>query len=77
MIRVVSRHGSCDGKALLTGATPAGLAVMDIDGEKTNNLPDPVLDDVSKTPDMKICAVRIEKQKAAKKKQKSGSVRTE
>ncbi len=77
MIRVVSRHGSCEGKALLTGATPAGLAVMDIDGEKTNNLLDPVLDDVSKTPDMKICAVRIEKQKAAKKKQKSGSVRTE
>ncbi len=77
MIRVVSRHGACEGKAWLTGTTPAGLAVMDIDGEKTNNLLAPVLDDVSKTPDMKICAVRIEKQKAAKKKQKSGSVRTE
>ena len=75
MIRVVSRHGSCDGKALLTDATPAGLVIMNINGGKTNNLLNPVLDDVSKTPDMKICAVRIEKQKAAKKKQKSESVR--
>jgi len=77
VIRVVSKHGSCEGKALLTGATPPGLAVMNINGGKTNNLLDPVLDDVSKTPDMKICAVRIEKQKAGKKKQKSVSVRTE
>jgi predicted molibdopterin-dependent oxidoreductase YjgC len=67
MIRVVSKHGSCEGKALLTGATPPGLAVMNSNGGKTNNLMDPVLDDVSKTPDMKICAVRIEKQKAGKK----------
>jgi anaerobic selenocysteine-containing dehydrogenase len=75
MIRVVSKHGSCEGKALLRGATPPGLAVMNSNGGKTNNLLDPVLDDVSKTPDMKICAVRIEKQKAGKKKQKSVSVR--
>jgi len=67
MIRVVSKHGSCEGKALLAGATPPGLAVMNSNGGKTNNLMDPVLDDVSKTPDMKICAVRIEKQKAGKK----------
>ena len=70
IVRIVSRHGSVESKALLTGSTPAGLAVMKQDQEKINTLLNPVLDAVSRTPEMKICSVRLEKIKGIKKRQK-------
>lgn len=67
-IRVISRHGAIESGARLRGTTPAGLVVMNLEEEKVNKLLNPVLDEESKTPDMKMCAIRIEKMKTLKKK---------
>jgi predicted molibdopterin-dependent oxidoreductase YjgC len=63
MARVISRWGEISGEARLTGATPTGLITMDLLEEKINQLINPVLDPISKTPETKICAVRIVPQK--------------
>jgi hypothetical protein len=34
---------------------------MDMDEEKINRLLNPVLDRISRTPEMKMCAIRLEK----------------
>jgi len=60
-VKVISRHGALESGAHLTATTPAGLLVMNLEEEKFNNLLNPVLDKRSKTPEMKMCAVRIEK----------------
>jgi predicted molibdopterin-dependent oxidoreductase YjgC len=60
-IRIISRHGSIESDARLTSSTPSGLAVMNLEKEKINKLLNPVLDEISKTPEMKICAIRLEK----------------
>ncbi len=62
MVKVISRWGKISGKARLTGATPTGLITMNLFEEKINQLINPALDSVSKTPELKICAVRIEVQ---------------
>jgi formate dehydrogenase alpha subunit len=63
MARLISRWGEISGEARLTGATPTGLITMDLLEEKINQLINPVLDPISKTPETKICAVRIVPQK--------------
>jgi formate dehydrogenase alpha subunit len=63
MARLISRWGEISGEARLTGATPTGLITMDLVEEKINQLINPVLDPISKTPETKICAVRIVPQK--------------
>jgi predicted molibdopterin-dependent oxidoreductase YjgC len=60
-IRIFSRHGSLETVARVTRSTPSGLAVMDMDEEKINRLLNPVLDRISRTPEMKMCAIRLEK----------------
>jgi len=60
-IRIISRHGSIESDARLTSSTPSGLAVMNLEKEKINKLLNPVLDEISRTPEMKICAIRLEK----------------
>lgn len=60
-IRIISRHGSMETEAQLTSSTPAGLAVMNLNKEKINQLLNPVIDEISKIPEMKMCAVRLEK----------------
>ncbi len=60
-VKVISRHGSIEGGARLTATTPAGLVVMNLEEKKINKLLNPVLDRESKTPEMKMCAIRIEK----------------
>ncbi len=59
-IMVISRHGKKQGILKVTGDTPAGVIVMNVD-ESINKLFNPVIDESSKTPEMKICAVRVEK----------------
>ena len=62
-VRVISRWGKISGEARLTGSTPTGLISMNLSEEKMNQLINPALDKVSKTPEMKICAVKIIAQK--------------
>jgi len=66
-VKVISRHGLLESGAHLTATTPAGLLVMNLEEEKFNRLLNPVLDRSSKTPEMKMCAVRIEKKLTKKK----------
>lgn len=70
-VRIVSRHGSLDIDVRLARTTPAGLAVMNQEGAKFNQLLNPVLDAISRTPEMKMCAVRLEKIKKRSRARKS------
>ncbi len=70
MVRIVSRHGSAKSRVLVTGSTPAGLAVLQEDHEQFNSLVDPVLDATSRTPEMSVCSVRLEKVREIKKRKK-------
>ncbi len=69
-IRIISRHGSTETEARVERSTPSGLAVMSLDEEKVNQLLNPVLDRISKTPEMKMCAVRLEKIRKGQKSKK-------
>ncbi len=63
MVKVTSRRGELTAKAKITGASPAGVVSMDFHfGESPANiLTNPALDPVSKIPEFKVCAVRVEK----------------
>jgi predicted molibdopterin-dependent oxidoreductase YjgC len=62
MVRVISRWGKISGEARLTASTPTGLISMNLSGEKMNQLINPALDQIAKTPEMNICAVKIVRQ---------------
>jgi anaerobic selenocysteine-containing dehydrogenase len=64
-VRVISRRGELRAQARVTDVPPAGVLSMNIHFAEslTNLLTNPVLDPVAKTPETKICAVRIEKLK--------------
>ena len=66
-VRVMSRWGKISGKLRLTNSTPAGLMVMNLEEDKINQIVNPALDGISKTPEMNICAVRLEREKRGKK----------
>lgn len=68
-IRIISRHGSIQAEARLSKSTPTGLAVMNLEKGKFNPLLNPILNGISKTPEIKMCAIRFEKIKASKKRQ--------
>ena len=63
MIRVISRRGEVAAKAKLTEASPPGVISMSFHFAEspTNQLTNPALDPVAKIPELKVCAVRIEK----------------
>jgi anaerobic selenocysteine-containing dehydrogenase len=63
MIKVVSRRGAVVAKARVTEASPAGVIFMTFHFTEspTNQLTNSALDPVAKTPEYKVCAVRIEK----------------
>lgn len=73
-VRIISRHGAIETEARLTGTTPSGLVVMNREKEKINQLLNPVLDAISGTPETKICAVRLEKIRRSKKREKRSKV---
>jgi len=62
-IKVISRRGEVVAKAKVTEVSPAGVISMTFHFAKspTNVLTNPALDPVSKMPELKVCAVRIEK----------------
>jgi anaerobic selenocysteine-containing dehydrogenase len=63
MVRVISRRGRVEAKAKVTEASPAGVVSMDFHFSESpvNQLTNPALDPVSKIPELKVCAVRVEK----------------
>ena len=62
-VKVISRRGEVVAKARVTGASPAGVISMSFHFAEspTNQLTSPALDPVSKIPELKVCAVRVER----------------
>ena len=62
-VTVVSRRGKLVARAKVTTANPEGLVYMNFHfwESPTNVLTNCALDPISKTPELKVCAVRIEK----------------
>jgi len=63
MVKVASRRGEVVAKAKVTEASPIGVISMDFHFAESpvNILTNPALDPVSKIPELKVCAVRVEK----------------
>ncbi|OGO30962.1 MAG: formate dehydrogenase [Chloroflexi bacterium RBG_16_56_11] len=63
MVRVVSRRGDVTAKALVTDSSPPGTIAMTFHfwESPTNELTNPAMDPVAKTPELKVSAVRVEK----------------
>ncbi|MDA2811404.1 molybdopterin oxidoreductase family protein [Nocardiopsis sp. RSe5-2] len=62
-VRVVSRRGSAAVRLRPTGACPRGTVFLPFhfpDGQSANNLTNPALDPVSRMPEFKVAAVRLE-----------------
>jgi len=62
-VSVVSRRGQVTAKARVTDDSPAGVVFMTFHFREspTNVITNPALDPVAKTPELKVCAVRVEK----------------
>ena len=62
---VISRRGEVKTKSRLTEASPVGVVTMSFHftETRTNLITNPALDPVSKIPELKVCAVRVEKAK--------------
>jgi predicted molibdopterin-dependent oxidoreductase YjgC len=62
-VRVISRRGQVTARSRITGASPVGVVTMSFHftETRTNLLTNPALDPVSKIPELKVCAVRVEK----------------
>jgi len=63
MVKVTSRRGEVEVKARVTEASPTGVVSMDFHFAESpaNILTNPARDPVAKTPELKVCAVRVEK----------------
>ena len=63
MVKVASRRGEVVAKAMVTEASPIGVVSMDFHFAESpaNIFTNPALDPVSKIPEFKVCAVRVEK----------------
>jgi formate dehydrogenase alpha subunit len=62
MVRVISRRGEVTARALATDSSPPGTIAMTFHFAEspTNELTNPALDPVAKTPELKVSAVRVE-----------------
>jgi formate dehydrogenase alpha subunit len=72
MVRVTSRRGSITSKVMLTEASPRGTVAMTFHFAEspTNELTNPAFDPVSKIPEYKVSAVRIEPLGAEERQEK-------
>ena len=63
MVKVISRRGEVSARAKVTDASASGVVFMTFHFAESpaNMLTNPVLDPVSKIPEYKVCAVRVEK----------------
>ncbi|GAF76760.1 unnamed protein product [marine sediment metagenome] len=62
-VRVASRRGKVIAKAKVTENSPKGVVFMTFHFAEsaTNLLTNPALDPVAKIPELKVCAVRVER----------------
>ena len=62
-IKVISRRGEVTARARVTEVSPAGVVFMTFHFAEspTNVLTNPAVDPIAKIPELKVCAVRIEK----------------
>jgi anaerobic selenocysteine-containing dehydrogenase len=62
-VRVLSRRGEVKARSRVTDVTPVGVITMSFHftETRTNLLTNPALDPVSKIPELKVAAVRVEK----------------
>jgi predicted molibdopterin-dependent oxidoreductase YjgC len=62
-VSVISRRGEVTARSKITEASPVGVVTMSFHftETRTNLLTNPALDPVSKIPELKVCAVRVEK----------------
>ncbi len=67
MVRVISRRGEVVAKARVTEVSPVGVVFMNFHFAESpaNVLTNPALDPVSKIPEYKVCAVRIERNESS------------
>jgi len=65
LVRVISRRGEVTAKSKVTEASPVGVVTMSFHftETRTNIITNPALDPVSKIPELKVCAVRVERAK--------------
>ena len=65
LVRVISRRGEVTAKSKVTEASPVGVVTMSFHftETRTNIITNPALDPVSKIPEIKVCAVRVERAK--------------
>lgn len=72
-IRVTSRRGTLESRVRITDAVKAGMIFMPMHFEEAaaNLLTNPALDPISKTPEYKVCAVRVEKAAACPREMES------
>ncbi|MBE0480548.1 MAG: formate dehydrogenase subunit alpha [Dehalococcoidia bacterium] len=63
IVQISSRRGKVKAKAKITGTVPKGMIFMTFHFAEsaTNLLTNPALDPVSKIPEFKVCAVRVDK----------------
>jgi predicted molibdopterin-dependent oxidoreductase YjgC len=63
VVRVISRRGEVKARVKVTGNSMPGVVFMTFHFAKcpTNLLTNPALDPCSRTPEFKVCAVRVEK----------------
>ena len=63
LVRVTSRRGEVTAKAKVTEVSPPGVVSMSFHfiETRTNLITNPALDPVSKIPELKVCAVRVER----------------
>jgi predicted molibdopterin-dependent oxidoreductase YjgC len=67
VIKVTSRRGSIKAKTKITEVVPAGVVCMTFNypETRTNILTGRILDPIAKTPEFKVCAVKIEREESA------------
>ena len=63
VVKVISRRGEVVAKAKVTEACPEGIISMSFHFAEspTNQLTNPALDPIAKIPELKVCAVRVER----------------
>lgn len=63
MVHIISRRGDVTAKIKVTDKSPAGVVSMTFHFAEspTNQLTSPALDPVAKIPELKVCAVKVEK----------------
>ena len=63
LVKVISRRGEVTARSKITEASPVGVVTMSFHFKetRTNLLTNPAADPVSKIPELKVCAVRVEK----------------